>query len=83
MADVTLADLQAQLAALQGENASLRDKATKAATLRIKVGEKGGVSVYGLSARFPTTLYASQWERLIAYAPEISKFIAEHPELKR
>ena len=32
--------------------------------MRFKVGEKGGVSVYGLG-RFPVTLYAEQWERLL------------------
>ena len=32
--------------------------------LTLKVGEKGGVSVYGLQ-RFPVTLYPSQWTRLL------------------
>src|SRR5687768_8477149 len=32
--------------------------------LTCKVSEKGGLSVYGLQARFPVTLYAGQWERL-------------------
>lgn len=27
--------------------------------------EKGTVSVYGLNARFPVSLYPSQWERLL------------------
>ena len=34
-----------------------------ARTLRFKVSEKGGISVYGLG-RFPVTLYVEQWERL-------------------
>ena len=31
--------------------------------LTFKVSEKGAVSIYGMSARFPTTLYVSQLER--------------------
>ena len=38
-------------------------------SLHCKVSEKGGVSVYGLNARFPVTLYVEQWERLLAFAP--------------
>lgn len=38
--------------------------------LSFKVTDKGGLSVYGLG-RFPTTLYRSQWERLLA--PETVK----------
>src|SRR5262249_34513867 len=34
--------------------------------LKFKVSGKGAVSVYGLNARFPVTLYADQWARLIA-----------------
>lgn len=33
--------------------------------ITMKVGEKGGLSVYGLG-RFPVSLYRSQWERLLA-----------------
>ncbi len=43
--------------------------------LTIKRSEKGAVCVYGLG-RFPVTLYASQWERLLNDAPRISAFIA-------
>ena len=42
--------------------------------LTLKVSEKGAVSLYGLG-RFPVTLYASQWERLIAFIPEVKAFI--------
>lgn len=38
--------------------------AQPARKLSFKVTEKGGLSVYGLG-RFPTTLYRSQWERLL------------------
>ena len=53
--------------------ATLLDKANEK-PITFKVGEKGGVSVYGL-ARFPTTLYGSQWERLLAKSDELLKFI--------
>ncbi len=51
--------------------------------LYCKVSPKGGLSLYGLQ-RFPTTLYVTQWERLLAFVDEIRKFIAEHEhEFKR
>ena len=43
-------------------------------TLTLKVTDKGGVSVYGLG-RFPVTLYASQFLRLIGIAEDIKAFI--------
>lgn len=45
------------------------------AKVSLKVSEKGALSVYGLG-RFPVTLYAGQWERLLALAPDITRFIA-------
>lgn len=43
--------------------------------LTLKIGEKGGVVVSGLNWKFPVTLYAQQWERLIAFSGEITAFI--------
>lgn len=82
MADVNISELQAMIAALQAQNETLKASAAKRSTLRLKVGEKGGVSLYGLTSRFPVTLYKQQWERVIEFVPEIKKFIAAHPELK-
>lgn len=47
-----------------------------------KVGEKGGLSVYGLG-RFPVSLYRSQWERLLApdTVAQINAFIAANASL--
>lgn len=45
--------------------------------LSCKVTEKGGVSVYGLNARFPVTLYADQWERLFAFADTLKAYMAD------
>ncbi len=46
--------------------------------LRYKVSEKGAVSVYGLNSRFPVTLYAGQWARLIKSIPAIQDFMAKN-----
>jgi hypothetical protein len=55
----------------------------KRGQLYCKVSAKGAVSVYGLQ-RMPVTLYVEQWERLLAYADELHKFLKEHnSELKR
>lgn len=52
-------------------------------SLYCKVSEKGAVSVYGLQ-RMPVTLYVEQWERLLAFADEIRRFLKQHEsELKR
>ena len=45
--------------------------------LDFKVGEKGGVSVYGLG-RFPVTLYYEQWNRLLEAAPKLREFLEEN-----
>ncbi len=42
--------------------------------LTIKVSEKGAVSVYGMG-KWPVTLYAGQWERLLDNAQEIRDYI--------
>lgn len=42
--------------------------------ITLKVSEKGAVSAYGLG-RFPVTLYAEQWDKLLAEAEAIKAFI--------
>ncbi len=64
--------LLAMIAALQAENQSLRSAPQR--SISFKVSEKGALCVYGLG-RFPVTLYASQWERLLAAADDIRAFI--------
>lgn len=74
-------DLKAELERLRSENAALKKGA--AAGTRIKVSDKGGVSVYGLG-RFPVTLYQEQWLKLLGMADEIRSFIAANePLLKK
>ena len=63
------------VAKLIAERDALRAKLATKETLRFKVGDKGGVSVYGLNSRFPVTLYAEQWERLLAKAPDLLAFV--------
>jgi len=74
-------NLQAELERLRAENERLNAKTQRGVFL--KVSEKGGVSLYGLG-RFPVTLYAEQWEKILDMAPEIRAFIAENADkLKR
>jgi hypothetical protein len=61
-----------ELAALRSELAALKSRADRGMTL--KVSQKGAVSVYGLG-RWPVTLYAGQWETLLAAADDIQAFI--------
>ena len=68
-------DLKAELERLRNENASLKRGA--ATGIRMKVSEKGAVSIYGMG-RFPVTLYKEQWLKLLDLAPEIRSFIAEN-----
>jgi hypothetical protein len=69
---VTREELQAQIEALKAQNAELLRQ--ERAEFRIKIGEKGGVSVYGMG-RFPVTLYKEQWEKLFSHAQEITNFL--------
>jgi hypothetical protein len=71
MSEPTYEELKAQLAALQKQSSQKRS-----GTLDFRVGEKGGVSVYGLG-RFPVTLYYEQWIRLLAASGELKAFLEE------
>ena len=66
-------ELKAELERLRRENAALKRGASSG--IRIKVSEKGAVSVYGMG-RFPVTLYKEQWIKLLDMAGEIRAFIA-------
>jgi hypothetical protein len=75
--DKATADLMAQVAALQAENLKLKEARNKA--LSFKVSPKGCLSVYGLG-RFPVSLFAGQWRRLIQVMPELEKFMADNKD---
>jgi hypothetical protein len=68
-------DLKAELERLRNENASLKRGASTG--IRMKVSEKGAVSIYGMG-RFPVTLYKEQWLQLLDMSHEIRNFIAEN-----
>jgi hypothetical protein len=68
-------DMKAELERLRNENAALKKGASDG--IRMKVSEKGAVSVYGMG-RFPVTLYKEQWLKLLNMSDEIRTFIAEN-----
>lgn len=72
MTDPTKEELMARIAELEKQMGSKRS-----GRLEFKVGEKGGVSVYGLG-RFPVTLYYEQWQRLLGAADELRLFLEEN-----
>ncbi|MBZ5668257.1 MAG: hypothetical protein LAO04_00800 [Acidobacteriia bacterium] len=69
MADPTKEELMARIAELEK-----RVGAKQSGKLEFKVGEKGGVSVYGLG-RFPVTLYYEQWTRLLDAEEDLRAFL--------
>jgi hypothetical protein len=71
MAEPTYEELKAKLEELE------KKSARRTGELDFKIGEKGGVSVYGLG-RFPVTLYYEQWIRLLDTAPRLREFLEEN-----
>jgi hypothetical protein len=72
MAEPSYEELKARLAELEKQGASRRT-----GSLEFRVGEKGGVSVYGLG-RFPVTLYYEQWVRLLDASDKLREFLEEN-----
>jgi hypothetical protein len=72
MAEPTYEELKARLAEFEKKGSGRRT-----GQLDFRVGEKGGVSVYGLG-RFPVTLYYEQWIRLLDTATELRAFLEEN-----
>lgn len=68
-------ETKAELERLRAENARLKQRSTKAVSM--KVSEKGGLSIYGMG-RFPVTLYKEQWIKLLDLAEDIRAFIQEN-----
>ncbi len=69
MTEPSYEELKARLSQLEKEVETKK----RSGDLIFKVGEKGGVSVYGLG-RFPVTLYYEQWNRLLGAANDIKAF---------
>ena len=56
--------------------AKRKDRCPVVVTLaRLKVSEKGALSIYGMG-RFPVTLYKEQWLKLLDMSDQIRAFIA-------
>jgi hypothetical protein len=72
MAEPTYEELKARLAELEKQGGARRT-----GSLEFRVGEKGGVSVYGLG-RFPVTLYYEQWMRLLEAGSKLREFLEEN-----
>jgi hypothetical protein len=72
MPEPTYEELKARLAELEKQNEKRRS-----GSLEFRIGEKGGVSVYGLG-RFPVTLYYEQWNRLLDQAENLRAFLEEN-----
>jgi hypothetical protein len=68
----TKEELLARIAELEAQGGS-----RKRGSIEFRVGEKGGVSVYGLG-RFPVTLYYEQWIRLLDAAGDLRAFLEEN-----
>ena len=65
----------AELARLRAENAELRAAtAKKQKPLSCTVSPKGALSVYGIG-RFPVTLYANQWVKVLGASDAIKEFL--------
>jgi hypothetical protein len=73
MTEPSYEELKAKLAQLEKEVETKK----RSGDLIFKVGEKGGVSVYGLG-RFPVTLYYEQWNRLLGAAGDIKTFLEDN-----
>jgi len=72
MSEPTKEELLAKIAELEK-----KAEGRKKGALEFRVGEKGGVSVYGLG-RFPVTLYYEQWIRLLDMAKDLREFLEEN-----
>ncbi len=70
-------ELKLELERLRTENEAL--KKTKSSQITFKVGQKGGMSLYGLG-RFPVTLYKNQWIMLLDASEQITEFLINHDD---
>src|SRR5208282_838870 len=73
MTEPTKEELLARIAELEKKAAGGK----RSGALEFRVGEKGGVSVYGLG-RFPVTLYYEQWVRLLDASKDLRAFLEEN-----
>lgn len=69
-----------QILAAQGAMIAAANKSS-GGEITFKVSKKGAVSAYGLNNQYPVTLYAQQWERLVAEASvkKLTDYVASAP----
>ena len=72
MAEPSYEELKARVAELEKQAGGRRS-----GELEFRVGQKGGVSVYGLG-RFPVTLYYEQWVRLLDAEEKLRAFLEKN-----
>ena len=72
MSEPTKEELMQRVADLEKELSGRRS-----GDVAFKVGDKGGVSVYGLG-RFPVTLYYEQWIRLLDQSDALRMFLEKN-----
>ena len=72
MAEPSYEELKARVGELEKQAGGRRS-----GELEFKVGEKGGVSVYGLG-RFPVTLSYEQWIRLLDASEKLRAFLEKN-----
>jgi hypothetical protein len=77
----TAEQLQAEIDKLKAENVALKSEKKTGVLKEIsfKIGEKGGLSVYGLG-RFPVTLYKEQWIKLLDKSDDIRAFLEDNSD---
>jgi len=70
-----------RLARLEAENerlnAAIRKKSSS--NLRLALGNKRNISLYGLQ-KWPVTFYRDQWEKILDMADEIREFIKNNQD---
>ena len=74
MSEPTYEELKSRVAELEKQQGQRRT-----GSLEFRIGEKGGVSVYGLG-RFPVTLYFEQWIRLLDAAERLREFLEQNKD---
>lgn len=71
------------IARLMAENEALKKQVPNPAKERFplgnglscRIGEKGGISIYGLNRKFPVTLYKEQFDKLVLAIPALQTFV--------
>lgn len=84
----TVAEMMAELARIKAENESLKKQVPNPAKerhvlgegLSCRIGEKGGISIYGLNRKFPVTLYKEQFEKLVKAIPALQAFVSANTD---